>query len=48
MIQQDTFNYSSSFIYFTILETFTNCADQTVFDSYGETVYLKICDPRGR
>lgn len=37
-----------SFIYFPILGTFTNCADQTMFDSYGEMVYLKMCDPRGR
>lgn len=49
MIQQDTSNLHllSSFICFPILEIFSNYADQTVLDSYGEMIYLKICDPRG-
>lgn len=33
---------------FSVLETFTSCADQTAFGFCGETVYLEICDPRGR
>lgn len=31
---------------FSVLEPLTNCADQTVFDSYGVTDFLKICDVR--
>jgi hypothetical protein len=38
----------SFFILPLILQSFTNCADQAAFYSYGETVHLKICEAKGR